>query len=267
MKSARRTLEPPALELVEEAVHLLRGAPTATLAIYYAGAVPFVLALLFFWAHATWFQPSAEQVAWGALGLVALFLAMKAAQAEFCARLMSARMQAPAPDWSWRRFARIMAAQTRLQPWALLVSLPASLLTVPLGWVYAYAQNAVVIGEAERLHDDAVEQAKLWPAQNHLGLLLISVLAVGVWVNLGAAFLAIPWLANKLLGIENIFGFSGWWFLNTTFVASVTALTWLAVDPLVKAFYVLRVFHGRARRTGEDVRVELHLARTAGALV
>jgi hypothetical protein len=84
-------------------------------------------------------------------------------------------------------------------------------------------------------------------------------------MNFGAAFLAVPWLANKLLGVENIFGFSGWWFLNTTFIASVTALTWLAVDPLVKAFYVLRVFHGRARRTGEDIRVELQLARRASA--
>src|SRR5688572_29649412 len=43
MKPARRMLEPRALELVEEAVHLLRGASAATLAIYYAGAVPFVL--------------------------------------------------------------------------------------------------------------------------------------------------------------------------------------------------------------------------------
>jgi hypothetical protein len=265
MKSARRILEPPALQLVEEAVHLLRGASAATLAVYYAGAVPFVLGLLFFWAHATWFAPSGEQLAWGALGLVALFLAMKAAQAEFCARLMAARLGAPLPAWSWARFGRLAVAQMRLQPWALLVSLPASLLTVPLGWVYAYAQNVVVIGEAERLHDDAVAQAKLWPGQNHLGLLVISLLSLGVWVNLGASFLAVPWLANKLLGIENIFGFSGWWFLNTTFVASVTALTWLAVDPLVKAFYVLRVFHGRARRTGDDVRVELQLARSASA--
>lgn len=265
MKPTRRRLEPRAIDLVEEAVHLLRRAPVATLAIYYAGAVPFVLALLFFWAHATWFQPSAEQVAWGALGLVGLFLAMKTAQADFCARLMAARMGAPAPGWSGRRFARLLAAQTRLQPWALLAALPASLLTVPVGWVYAYAQNVVVMGDAERLHGEAVEQAKLWPSQNHLGLVVISLLALGVWVNLAAAFLAVPWLANKLLGIENIFGFSGWWFFNTTFVASVTALTWLAVDPLVKAFYVLRVFHGRARRTGEDVRVELQLARSAGA--
>ncbi len=267
MKASRRILEPAALELVEEAVHALRGAPTATLAIYYAGTVPFVLGLLFFWAHTTWFQPSGDQVAWGALGLVVLFAAMKVAQAEFCARLLAARLGAPTPAWSWVRLRRLAASQMRLQPWTLPLLALAALFTVPLGWMYAYAQNLTVLGDEEDVQAEAMEQARLWPGQNHVGLLLISVLALCAWLNLGAAFVAVPWLANKLLGIENIFGFSGWWFLNTTFVASVTALTWLALDPLVKAFYTLRVFHGRARRTGEDVRVELQLARRSGAVL
>ncbi|MSU47481.1 MAG: hypothetical protein EXS37_00030 [Opitutus sp.] len=265
MKASRRILEPSGLELIEEAVHLLRSAPAATLAIYYAGAVPFVLGLLFFWAHTTWFQPSLAQVAWSALGLVGLFATMKATQAEFCGRLLAARLGAPEPEWSWRRFGRVMLAQLRLQSWTLPALPIAVLLTVPFGWLYAYGQNLVVLGDEPDLHDEAVAQAKLWPGQNHVGLLVISILAVVVWVNLGAAFLAVPWLPNRLLGIENIFGVSGWWFFNSTFVASVTVLTWLALDPLVKAFYTLRVFHGRARRSGEDVRVELQLARRSGA--
>lgn len=267
MKASRRNLEPNALELVEEAVHGLRGASAGTLAIYYGGAVPFVLGLLFFWAHTTWFQPTGDQVAWAALGLVLLFAVMKVTQVEFCARLMAARLGTVAPAWSWARARRQAVAQMRLQPWTLGALALAALLAVPLGWVYAYAQNLVVMSDEERLHDAATAQARLWPLQNHAGLLLISVLAFCTWLNLGAAFVAVPWLANKLLGIENIFGFSGWWFLNTTFVAAVTALTWLSIDPLVKAFYVLRVFHGRARRTGEDVRVELQLARCGSTML
>lgn len=263
-RAARRVTEPAAIELIEEAVHLLRRAPVAALAVYGAGTVPFVLGLLFFWAHTTWFQPSGETVTWGALGLVALFVAMKTAQAEFCAHLLALRLGAEPPVWSGRRLARLAATQLRLQPWNLPVLGLAALVGVPFGWVFAYGQSATVLGDEERLHEEAMEQAKLWPAQNHLGLLLISVLALGAWLNVGAAFYLVPWLANRLLGIENIFGFAGWWFANTTFLASVSALTWLAVDPLVKAFYTLRVFHGRARRTGEDVRVELKLARRAG---
>src|SRR3954464_10676304 len=111
MKTPRRRLEPSAFELVEEAVHLLRGAPAATLVIYYAGAVPFVLALLFYWAHATWFRPSGEQIAWASLALVGLFGAMKAAHSEFCARLLATRKGEVRPGWSTKRFGRQFMAQ------------------------------------------------------------------------------------------------------------------------------------------------------------
>lgn len=269
-----RHFEPSPLELIEEAVHLLRRAPAGTLAIYYAGAVPFVLGGLFFWAHTTWFLPASDEIAWSAVGLVGLYAVMKTAHAAFCARLLAMRLGQPAPEWTWARWRRVSLAQLRLQPWALIAGILAALLAVPFGWVYACAQNVSVLGADERLHDEAVAQAKLWPGQNHVGLLMISLLALGMWLNLAGAFMLVPWLANRLLGIENVFGISGWSFLNTTFIASVTALTWLAVDPLVKAFYVLRVFHGRARRTGDDVRVDLQLARrasgfrrTAGAAV
>lgn len=265
-RAARRRTEPTAIGLVEEAVHLLRQAPAGAFAIYYAGTVPFALGLLFFWAHTTWFRPAGETIAWGALGLVGLFALMKAAQAEFCARLLALRLGAGAPAWAWGRLARLAVAQLRVQPWVLIALAPAALLTVPFGWLWAYGQSATVLGADERLHDEAAAQARLWPGQNHLGLLLISVVSIAAWLNLAAAFWVVPWLANRLFGLDNVFGFKGWWFANTTFLASVSTVAWLAVDPLVKAFYTLRVFHGRARRTGEDVRVELQLARRNPAL-
>ena len=48
MSSGKRARGP--FDLLEEATHLLRTAPAATLAVYYLGAVPFVLGLLYFWA-------------------------------------------------------------------------------------------------------------------------------------------------------------------------------------------------------------------------
>jgi len=47
---------------------------------------------------------------------------------------------------------------------------------------------------------------------------------------------------------------SGWSYLNTTFLALVAVLTHLLVDPLIKTFYLLRVFHGQARHTGAERR-------------
>ncbi len=261
----RKVAGPTAIDVVEESVHLLRQAPAGTLAIYFAGTAPFVLGVVFFWARTAWFRPSDEAVALAALGLVGLFAWMKWAHAEFCGRLLRQRLGEVPEAFSWRRVVRVAAAQMRWQAWGVLVLPVALVMSVPFGWAYAFFQSASVIGESPRLRAEASEQAQLWPGQNHIGLLLLSVFALAVWVNVAVAFWMVPWLANRLLGIENMWGMAGWKWWNTTFFVSVTMVTWLAVDPVVKAFYTLRVMYGRSRRTGEDLRVELRRARRGGA--
>jgi hypothetical protein len=252
---------PSAIELIEEAVHLLRRTPPGTWCIYYAGSAPFALGLVFFWARTTWFHSSGVTVAWNALGLVVLFAAMKAAHAEFCSRLYAQRLGDDFPEWTLARLGRLASAQLRIQPWGIVL-LPLSLaIGVPFGWAYAYFQSATVLGDGPSLAADARAQALLWPGQNHLGQLILSTMFLAVWLNIGVAFWVVPWLANRLLGVENLFGFSGWWIANTTFLASTAIMSWLLVDPLIKAFFTLRVFYGRARRTGEDLRVELRIAQ------
>jgi hypothetical protein len=257
---------PGAIELIEESIHLLRGAPRGLLAIYLAGTAPFVLGFLFFWAYVTWFTPPASVIAWASCGLAALFAAMKTAHADFSARLLAIRLRAPAPEFSPRRLLRLAAGQMRIQAWGLIILPFAIFLMVPFGWVYAYYQNASVLCESDDVNGLASEQAKIWPGQNHLGLVLISALFLAALLNLAGAFLMLPWLANKVLGIDSTFGINGWGRVNTTFIASVVCLAWLVTDPVVKAFYVLRVFYGRARTTGEDLKVELQKARAAPGL-
>jgi hypothetical protein len=261
------TGEPKPIELIEEAVHLLRRAPVSTHVIYFVGAGAWVLGFLFFWAHTTWFAPSGARLAWSALGLVGLFIGLKVAQAEFCARLLAQRLGEKPAAWSWRRAMSLAAAQLSVQAWGVLAIPVAMVLTVPLGWVYGFYQHAVVIGQGEELAAEARALTRRWPMQNHIGLLILSLVAFAVWINVGTAFYFVPWLANRMLGLDNVLGLTGWSFFNTTFHASIAALTWLAVDPLVKAFYVLRVFHGRAQLSGVDLRVELTQAknREAGA--
>jgi hypothetical protein len=259
-KKRARSSEPAAMELVEEAVHLLRRAPASTLVIYYAGAGAWTLGFLFFWAHTTWFAPSGAQLAWTSLGLAALYVILKVAQAEFCARLMAQRMSAPPLEWTWRRGCDLAVTQLTVHAWGLLLVPVAAAITLPFGWVYAFFQHATVIGTGPRLGTEARALSRRWPMQNHLGLLFLSLAALAVWFNFATAFYTLPMLANRLLGLDNVFGLTGWAFLNTTFFASIAVLSWLVVDPLVKAFYVLRVFHGRAEHSGEDLREELRAA-------
>jgi hypothetical protein len=62
-----------------------------------------------------------------------------------------------------------------------------------------------------------------------------------------------------------VFTISGEAVLNTSFLAAVTGLTFLCVNPLVKAVYVLRCFYGESLVTGEDLRAEWR-ARLPAAL-
>ncbi len=255
-KTPKYGLEPSAWELLEGAVHLLRRAPLSAWLIYLLGAIPWILAVLLFWARTTWFAPTLERIAWEALGLAGCFLWLKVAQAEFAARLNAMCHVTPPPSLNLSRVRRLLAEQTSLQVWGLITLPIALVLSVPFGWAYAYYQHASVIGETKdhTLAAASRRDAALWPAQNHLGLTGLSLLFLTAWLNLAFAFYGLPWLANRLLGIENLFGLSGWGWFNTTFLASVTLLSWLAVDPLVKAFYVLRHFHGQARESGADLR-------------
>ena len=252
---------PGALALLEESVHLLRRHPR-DLAWYYAATGPFAVALLYFWANVTWFQPPDGAIAAGAVVLAVLFGAMKAGQNHFALRMRAGRVAEEPPRWTGRQWVREMAAQLRLQAMGVVLVPLAALFVVPFGWVYGYFQSVTVIppgepgGTAAR-RQQAWRQMQLWPAQNHWALLILTVLWLMVFLNVAVAFYAVPALATRWLGLKTIFALNGWSYFNTTFLAFVAVLTHLLVDPLIKTFYLLRVFHGQAQRTGADLRLVL----------
>jgi hypothetical protein len=64
------------------------------------------------------------------------------------------------------------------------------------------------------------------------------------------------------LGVETVFSRAGYWVIfNTTFLAATVSLAWLALDPLLKAVYASRCFHGEARKDGADLLAELSFVR------
>lgn len=251
-----------ATSLIDESIHRLRVAPPGTLTVYYVGTLPFILALLYFWADQG-HNPDAEAHGSGAaLGLALLFLWMKICQAVFAARLSaSIRRQVSAP-WTWTRLARLAVAQTALQPSGLFALPIAAVLTVPFGWVYAFYQNVTVLGDGatpsiRAVFSRAGRHALREPRQNHVGLGVLSILALFVWLNLIALAYFLPQLARMFTGEENLFTRSGVHLFNTTFFAVTGALVYLTLDPLAKTFYALRCFHADSRRTGEDLKSEL----------
>jgi hypothetical protein len=250
-----------AFDLIEEAVHLLRTAPVATLAAYYLGAIPFVLGLLFFWTDMSRDPLANRHLADASLATALLFLWMKFWQVVFARRVRAQVAAAPPPVLNLRRTARIFATQTILQPPGLFL-IPLSLMPVlPFGWVYAFYQNVTALADGEgrtaHLFQKSCRQAALWPMQNWLALGILLPFAFYVFLNWVTVCLLLPQLAKMLFGVQSVFTQSPWSMFNTTFFAAMFGLTYLCADPILKTFYVLRCFYGESLQSGEDLKAEL----------
>ena len=250
------------LDLVDEAFHRLRLAPAGTLGVYYAGTLPFILALLYFWADQSRSPDATAHAASGGLIVTALFLWMKICQAVFAARL-TARLRGEGTDpWTWARLGRLAFVQATWHGPGLFVLAVASVLTIPLGWTYAFYQNITVLGDGgegtwRTTSRRAFRAALRNPRQNHAGLSILSLLGVFVALNLLVAIVLGPQLLKMFTGEENLFTRAGWHLVNTTFFAVLFSLVYLVLDPVAKAFYTLRCFYEDSLRTGDDLLSEL----------
>jgi hypothetical protein len=305
--------QPGGLEVAGEALNLIRTTPVLNLLQYYAGTLPFVLALLYFWADMSRNAFAAQRCFAASFGLAVLFLWMKSWQAVFAAGLRCRIEGTASGPWTRARLARLIRHQAALQPYGLVL-IPASFfLLFTFFPVYAFYQNLTALAGRKRpapsLAGAAWAQALLWPRQNSLVIWLLCpwVLAIGLLVafgssrlavsltpeiqyvrgtawfltallltfhfvlpispfgciiagNIAVALILLPGLLRTLLGIQTSFTLGGWHTIfNTTFLVSVYGLSYLCLDPVIKAAYCLRCFQGDSRRSGQDLIAELEL--------
>src|SRR5436190_4839023 len=259
------------INLVEESVHVLRRATPGTLLCYFVGTVPFVLAALFFWSDMSRSGLAEKHLVPGAIGLTASFVWMKMWQGIFAARLSVEIAGASTPRLAAREWLQAIAAQTLLQSTGLILIPVAIVILLPLAWVYAFYQNATAFTLREpslgALFRRSCKQAAAVPAQNHIALSVLSLFGFFVFLNVAITMVGVPQLLKMLLGIDTHFTLSFESTFNTTFLAAVLGVTYLCLDPLLKATYVLRCFYGEARTTGEDLRVNLRSMRSAMAAI
>lgn len=262
MKPSRGRHSKSAILVLEEAVHFLRLAPIGLLFSYYVGSLPFVLGLLYFWADMSRSGTAAEHLAVGALGVALLFIWMKCWQAIFGCQIQSVLYGADRQPRSWPRLFSTAACQTLIHATGLFVLPLAAILVVPFGWCYAFYQNITVqanhdTNDFRETFKRAWQQAKLWPLQNHIILSILILFGLVVLFNASIAIFILPYLLKKFTGVETIFTLSGLHALNTTFVASVLAISYLCLDPLIKTAYALRCYYGEALTSGADLRTDL----------
>jgi len=253
--------ERPSLDLIEEAIHVLRGAPAGLLALYYTGTVPFTLCFLFFWADMSASAFAAGRLIWFSAATAALYVWMKTWQAVFAIELRRHISGRGDPGWGWRRILRLARAQAAIQPTSL-VALPACfVMTVPFPAALAFYQHALMAeGDGDATLPDwvrkSVRQSVAWGRQAFGLASLLGLLAFVVFINVGIALWLGPNLLKTLTGEEILFTRDNWSALNTTFLAITGALSYLCFDPVAKAAYALRTFYLESTGSGEDLRLE-----------
>lgn len=259
------------LEVIEEAFVLLRSSSSATLAMYYAGSVPFVVGFLIFWSDFGSNPHASGRLGSATLAMAGLFVWMKFFHARFAAMLLAGLCHGETPVWNVREAARSVVHQTIVQSTALFVLPLAALIALPFGWVYAYYQNITALDDGrtglKELSKKSREHCLLWPVQNHLLIMVLSGFALVVFVNWLTLGLMAPQLLKMFFGIESVFTRSPTSMLNTTFFVAMAALTYLSVDPLLKACYVLRCFYGKSLHSGDDLKTELRRFSRRTAMV
>jgi len=261
--------ERSAIELLEEAFHLLREAPLGLLPLYYVGTLPFLLGVLFFWAEMAHSAFAAAHCAAESLGLALLYIWMAFWHARFARtlylRLSGAPVPAPVEVW------RTTYLQALVQSTKLFVLPVALLCLLPLASVFAFYQNAAVLADAapgfRSLVSQSARQAGYRARQNWMLISILSLFSFFAFLNLVVTLYFLPHLVKMLLGIESAFSRSGVNLLNSTLVATAAGLTWAAVDPLIKAVYVLRCFYGESVTTGADLKAAIATLRRAATLV
>jgi hypothetical protein len=246
------------IDTLEEAVDLLRAAPVTTSATYLIGAAPLTLAFLFFLADMNRSPYAFEHLPWASLGLALLYVWKNAWQAVFMAKLYQQVSPSEAPS---RNPFEAILMQATLQPLGLLVPLP-------FPWITAFFRNVALFAALGR--PDAIAAARrqsVYATRQNWGVLAIVTLgSLVLFLNVLGTIFTLPQLARSFLGIEGDLVMAGRRLFNLTTISVAIAITWMAVDPLLDAVYVLRCFYGESVANGGDLRAALKRAAALVAL-
>lgn len=250
--------EERALDLIERGVHLLRTAPLTDLLLFYVGAVPFILGILFFLADMSTSPFAAERCALASLGVALLYIWMRSWQSIFCRRLSAHLAGKKGGAVSLKRFAAVYRFHLVYSTWAVVVLPLSAIIAIPFGWVYAYFNNLCIVDcSMAEAAAKARALAMPRPKQNHVLITVLLAFGYFVVLNWVSVLAYLPSLLKSLVGIETAFSQSWHWIANTTFIGVVIGLAYLVVEPLVKAVYVLRFHACESIETGEDLLVDL----------
>ena len=255
-----------AFDLADEAWCLLRQAPVATLAWYYLPTTLFVFGFLFFFVEMTANPHAIRWVGSYSLGLALGYPVLRACQTLFCSRLYREITGRPALRCTPWTVLRLIWIHTTTSIAAVLL-IPVSMgLVLPWSWHYAYHQH-LLTWTRPKLEPSLAWHTRAWSlaltqSKQHTVFFFFQILARFFLFVVGLVLAGVlPGLLKSLFGLDTALSTSKWWLFNTSVWAILIGAVYLFMDPLVKAFFVLRAFYAESVRSGDDLRGELRQCR------
>ena len=266
---ARTVTGTAASEIVEEAIHLLRGAGLRAWSQIWTGAVPFALGVLLFWRDMTHYSRNTELCAWEALLLVLLLLWMNVWRGIFAAT-MHAQLTGSPPTQK-AGLLRQASIHLLLGNCKLLLMPLATMVLLPLPGAVAFFRIATTVAAVDRgdFSKTMAKTRKLSAAvtQPVLLLLLLAFSGALLLINVVVLLALLPQLARILTGYETSFTRAGFRLLaNPSFYVASGLITWLAFEPLAQTVYTVAAFHAESQETGEDVRARFRALLRSGSI-
>ncbi len=276
MKKRLRLHELARLGQIDDALVLLRALPAAAWCWFLGGAAPFILALMHFWLDMGVGRRASLRCIAGALVLATLYLWYRVCLACVCQYMRQRLRGDDAQAWSWRSFWALAAAQCRVQPWALGLSLASACTIVlyPLGHGFALAVTA--LGRDDDAKGGVGQRALAVCRHSVKDLLLLHVIllpaALVLALNCAIAVNFLPEFLRMLTGLDTVFTTSGIHLINSSFVMLTLLLAHLGMELLWLALLSAMAFRVEAVSTGEDILAALRrfhgrLPRALGVLL
>ena len=266
----------PAIECLEESFHILRMNIVSLMPVYCIGTVPFVLGMIYFINDMCQRSDAVRIIPRYALYITVLFLWKNLFQALFCSRVMDKLTSNPPVRRTYKDYARILLYQGIIQPYSLFANAVAAVLFFPLPWSIAFFTNVSFFAASEKKGfietiRISFRNALVYPYQNNLIFYMLLIFAFMAALNTALLIFLIPWVLKTFMGIETLFSKANGadillnLIFNSTFWSVVIGVTYMAIDPLLKTAYTVRIFYAESIFKGFDIISSLHRLKTIAA--
>jgi hypothetical protein len=263
-----RTQNP--VDLIEEAIHLLRRAPIEAYALFLVAIAPFVLCFFQFCSEMSYSEFAGLNLPGSASILALSYLWMKAVQHLACRQLVRVYTGEFPNRGNFGSILRSCIHQTAIhplglfaKPMAALASIPGFLTFVPLlmlpaSIIFSFFQNASIVITGER-----GDFAKCWRLSVNRGraaaslLFLSFFLRIVIFLNVYLTIGALPYLVKVLFGIDTFLSRDFRWLISFSYLVGIALISYFMLDLLSKAIQVIKVCRAEAQTTGKDLQRSL----------